>query len=183
MARLTNNKASHQIRRSRMGLERLEDRAVPAYTATLVGTTATFTGDATGDTLAFSLAGPLLQHNRFTAGDPGFNSDLDFDTAVAGDQNLTAATAVVNVNAGDGDDTIALADGVVLNGAVDGEGGTDTLDYSAYTTPVAVNLGRQRPGPDRHPGRRPGGAADVQHRHRHVPRSLTTTSPTRSTSP
>ncbi|HET6575657.1 MAG TPA: CHRD domain-containing protein [Fimbriiglobus sp.] len=245
MTRQPTTSALHPVRRPRLGLERLEDRAVPAYTATLVGTIATFTGDGASDALTFDATGGLLRHNR--AGDPGFNSDLDFDTVVAGDQTLAAAgvTTRVNVNAGggddtltvgtpaipasaasalfvfdgeagtdtavfensadvgrtinvrgapfrdvfipstvnlssnagsgaevvtvragtgndtinvtdapqtgvsvfagDGDDTIAFADGATLGGEVNGGFGTDTLDYSAYTTPVAVNLGANAP--------------------------------------
>ena len=246
MARQTDTTASHRVRQLRPGLERLEDRTVPAYTATLTGTVATFTGDAGGDVLTFAVAGGSLQHNRFTVGDPGFASDLDFDSAVAGEQFLPAgSTAVVNANAGDGDDAvivgtlaapaatvtgrfnidgqggidtvmwdnlsdatgrqvniqggifnqvfipftgaavgfgaaevvsvlagggsdtitvsepgltavsldagggddaIAFADGATLGGTLDGGAGTDTIDYSAYTSPVAVNLGTNRRG-------------------------------------
>ncbi|HET6572035.1 MAG TPA: CHRD domain-containing protein, partial [Fimbriiglobus sp.] len=147
MTRSERKASSFSATRLPLGLERLEDRAVPAYTATLAGTVATFTGDASGDTLTFTIDGGNLRHNRFSAGNPGFISDLDFDSAVAGVQTLAAdAAAVVNVNAGDGDDTVTLGDGVQLNGTLDGGGGTDTIDYSAYTTPVAVNLGANAPG-------------------------------------
>ena len=99
------------------------------------------TGDAAGDTLTITQSGGLFRHNRFTAGDPGFNSDFDFDTTVAGDQTLSRATGIININAGDGNDTIALGDGVNIRGTIDGGPGIDTLDYSAYTTAVGANLG------------------------------------------
>jgi hypothetical protein len=229
-------------------LESLEDRVTPAFTASLVGTVATFTGDAASDNLTFDVTGGgLLRHNRFTAGDPGFASDLDFDSATPGVQTLAAGAGTivnvnagdgddtvvvgtpavpaatidarfnidgeggtdtviwdnsgdatgrtiniqggifnqvfipftgaavgfgttnevvavlagsgsdtinvtepgltnVNVNAGDGDDAIVFGPGATLGGTVDGGGGTDTLDYSAYTTPVAINLGANAPG-------------------------------------
>jgi hypothetical protein len=132
-------------------LEKMEDRTVPAYTATLAGTTATFTGDAASDTLTFTVAGGLLQHNRFTLGDPGFNSAADFDTTVAGDQTLSAdfATAIVNVNAGDGDDIIDVGDegtvaGDTVNAVfqIDGQGGNDEMDFEneADATGRAISL-------------------------------------------
>ena len=113
-----------------------------AYTSAVVGSTATMTGDATGDNLTISEAGGLFSHNRFTAGDPGFNSEFDFDTTVAGDQTISATTGVINISAGDGDDSIVLADGIDLRGAIDGGGGVDdTLDYSASATAIRANLG------------------------------------------
>ena len=51
-------------------LERLEERAVPAYTAAITGPGATFTGDGASDTLIIDTDGGLLRHNR---ADPGFN--------------------------------------------------------------------------------------------------------------
>ena len=52
-----------------------------------------------------------------------------------------SATGIININAGDGNDTIALGDGVNIRGTIDGGAGIDTLDYSAYTTSVIANLG------------------------------------------
>ena len=112
-----------------------------AYTSTATATTATMVGDAAADTLTITEAGGLFSHNRFAAGDPGFFSPFDFDTTVVGDQTLSATTGIININAGDGNDTIALADGINIRGTIDGGVGTDTLDYSAYTTAVAANLG------------------------------------------
>jgi hypothetical protein len=49
----------------------------------------------------------------------------------------------LNVSLGNNDDTLALAAGKTLNGGTfDGGTGTDTLDYSAYTTAVSVDLGQ-----------------------------------------
>jgi hypothetical protein len=112
-----------------------------AYTSAVAGSVATMAGDAAGDTLTITQAGGLFQHNRFTAGDPSFSSSFDFNTAVAGDQTVSATTGIIVVNAGDGNDSIVLGDGINLRGAVDGGPGTDTLDYSAYTTAVGANLG------------------------------------------
>lgn len=111
------------------------------YTSTVVGSTATMTGDGAADILEITESGGLFRHNRFTAGDPGFNSEFDFDTSVADDQTLSAASDTINVEAGDGDDSIVIADGVDLRGTIDGGLGTDTIDYAAFTTAVRANLG------------------------------------------
>ena len=148
MTRSARPKSRFRVARLPLWLEKLEDRTVPAYTATLAGTTATFTGDAASDVLTFTVAAGLLQHNR--AADPGFNSAADFDSAVAGDQTLAAdfATAIVNVNAGDGNDIVNVGDGVVAGDTVnavfqiDGQGGDDQMDFEngADLTGRAINL-------------------------------------------
>ena len=113
-----------------------------AYTSAVVGSTATMVGDATADNLAIAEVGGLFSHNRFDAGDPGFNSDIDFDTTVAGDQTISSTTGVINISAGDGNDSIVLADGIDLRGAIDGgDGIDDTIDYTAFATAIRANLG------------------------------------------
>jgi Ca2+-binding RTX toxin-like protein len=53
-------------------------------------------------------AGPVLSHDRFTAGDPGFVSDIDFDSTVPGEQTLAIGSAsILNINLGAGNDTFA----------------------------------------------------------------------------
>ena len=79
------------------------------FTATLAGTVATFTGDADSDTIVITSSGGLLMHNRFSAGDPGFNSNFDFDSTVPGDQTLAAIPSkTININAGAGNDVVIL---------------------------------------------------------------------------
>jgi hypothetical protein len=79
------------------------------FTSSLSGTNATLTGDTAGDALVIDVVGGLLHHNRDTAGDAGFNGDFDWNTTLAGDQTLAAASvALVNVVAAGGDDTITL---------------------------------------------------------------------------
>jgi hypothetical protein len=54
---------------------------------------------------------------------------------------LATPGAHTDVVGGTGDDTLDLAGGTTLNGGkFTGAGGTDTIDYSAFTTPVSVNL-------------------------------------------
>jgi hypothetical protein len=46
-----------------------------------------------------------------------------------------------NLTGGSGNDTFTFAAGATVSGVVDGRGGSNTLDYSAYTSAVTVNLG------------------------------------------
>jgi len=102
---------------------------------TLVGTTATFNGGPACDFIAFDQSGGLLRHNRFSNGDPGFNSDFDFDPTTPGDQTLSASDPAVNiiVNGGACDDqviigsTSASASTLAASFLVNGQGGADSL--------------------------------------------------------
>ena len=110
-------------------IELLEDRTVPAFTATLSGTTVTFTESAItngNDLLIFSDDGSgFLQHNRFDEGDVGFNSAVDLDSSIPGDQTIEVANLTeLTVDAGN------LADTVTLNVDL----GTDTVDFGVAGT-------------------------------------------------
>lgn len=95
---------------SRLQLEPLEDRRLLAFTSTLAGSTATITGDGSSDTFIVDVSGGNLRHNRATAGDAGFASDLDWDTVNGGVQSLAAVGgSFLNfVDLGGGDDTLTL---------------------------------------------------------------------------
>lgn len=56
---------------------------------------------------------------------------LDGTVTFAGIDNLTG---------GSGDDSFVFAAGRAIHGRVDGGGGTNTLDFSAYKTPILANL-------------------------------------------
>ena len=89
--------------------EKLEDRTLLAFSATLVGGVASFVGGPASETLVIDQQGGLLRHNRFSEGDLGFNSDFDFDSTLPGDQTLPAAPAsTVSVNLGAGGDTLEI---------------------------------------------------------------------------
>ena len=96
----------------------VQDMAVApqGFQATTTGAIARLTGGPLDDTLIIGSSGGLLRHNRFTAGDPGFNSDFDFDSVAAGDQTLAAAdgSAGVLIDGGFGADTITINDGAAL---------------------------------------------------------------------
>jgi hypothetical protein len=51
-----------------------------------------------------------------------------------------SANTPINLRGGANLDSFALANGVTLFGSLDGEAGSDTLNFSAATTPVAVTL-------------------------------------------
>ena len=72
-----------------------------AVTGAVTGDTATLTGDAANDNIIISVSGDKLRHNL-----AGFNSNIDFDSATAGDQTLTAAAGRLTINGGGGDDII-----------------------------------------------------------------------------
>jgi hypothetical protein len=95
------------------GPERLESRIAPAFVASLNGSEATLTGDATDETLSIINGnGTLLAHNRFTAGDPGFASDFDFDSTTPGEQTLAVgAGSTVIIDLGGGNDIFFGANG------------------------------------------------------------------------
>ncbi|HEX7965934.1 MAG TPA: filamentous hemagglutinin N-terminal domain-containing protein, partial [Gammaproteobacteria bacterium] len=83
--------------------------------------TRTYVDIATGNTLTFSA----------------------FETLTGGTQNDTFnvnTSQTRNLNGGLGNDSFVFADGVTLTGSIDGQGGTDTLDLSAYTTALTFIL-------------------------------------------
>jgi len=75
-----------------------------AVTGTTSGNTATLTGDGAADNIVIGVTGANLSHNLGTA--TGFNSPIDFNSAVADDQVVTADTGTLTINGGDGDDNI-----------------------------------------------------------------------------
>jgi Ca2+-binding RTX toxin-like protein len=126
-------------------VELLERRTLLAYTAVVdqLNQTVTFTGDAAGDVLTFDVDGQgRLRHNRFTASDPGFASNIDLDSTLGGVQSSNQGGFVV-VNAGGGDDTINIGTPSVpvsvfetVLFALDGEGGSDTLNLDDTANPL-----------------------------------------------
>jgi hypothetical protein len=87
-------------------------------------------------------------------GSVAINSDVGVADATGSTITLNGniISATTTVTGGPEADTVVFGAGVTLtngtttNGTIDGAGGNDTLDYSAYTTPVAVNLGLGTPG-------------------------------------
>ncbi|MEQ8961316.1 MAG: hypothetical protein RLP02_25895, partial [Coleofasciculus sp. C2-GNP5-27] len=54
--------------------------------------------------------------------------------------NSIPFTSIENLSGSGGDDTFSFTNNATLSGTIDGSDGTDTLDYSAYTSPLTVNL-------------------------------------------
>jgi Ca2+-binding RTX toxin-like protein len=58
----------------------------------------------------------------------------------AGKVGSVAFTGFANLTGGSGNDVFTLANGVGVSGTIDGGGGTNTLDDSAYQSGVVINL-------------------------------------------
>jgi hypothetical protein len=130
-----------------------------AVTLSPDGTTATFTGDASSDTLVFSASGGLIEHNRYSAGDPGFTSDFDFDSTQSGVQTLAAASnSRIIVNLGSGSETVVLGTSIApasdllaqftinnFNASdtliIDDSSNTTALDYRVDGDTITTTLG------------------------------------------
>jgi hypothetical protein len=67
----------------------------------------------------------------------GQNAGTLSSSLLAGTVTFSGAT---NLYGGNGQDTFHFADGAGVDGAIDGGGGTNTLDYSAYSSSVLVDL-------------------------------------------
>ncbi|MBI4970601.1 MAG: hypothetical protein HZC17_02035, partial [Candidatus Omnitrophica bacterium] len=59
----------------------------------------------------------------------------------SGDVNGISYSMIENLTGGTASDTFIFSDQMGITGILNGAGGTDVLDYSAYTTPVTVDLG------------------------------------------
>ena len=94
---------------AKLSLRKLEDRQVLSVSAVLVGLDVTFTGDDGGvsaDSLVFTIdANGNLQHNL--GGTNGFQSDIDLDNQLAGEQTL-AVSDLTSLNLFLGDDADAV---------------------------------------------------------------------------
>jgi hypothetical protein len=76
----------------------------------------------------------------------GANVNTTWNITGANSGNFSNANAAAsftnfqNLTGGSGNDTFTFSSGATLSGTVNGGGGTNTLDYSAYTTSVLVDL-------------------------------------------
>jgi hypothetical protein len=60
--------------------------------------------------------------------------------STSGFAGTTSFSSVENLTGGSSDDLFQLSNGAGMSGRIDGGAGNNTIDYSAYTIPVAVNL-------------------------------------------
>ena len=75
------------------------------------------------------------------------NSDTTFNVTSLNAGNLNGAIAFSNfaiLTGGSGNDTFKFANGATITGSINGGGGVNTLDDSAYTTTVTANLPASR---------------------------------------
>jgi hypothetical protein len=75
-----------------------------------------------------------------TLDERNFNNLWNITGHNAGQVRNVSFTSIQDLAAGNGKDTFHFTNGAALDGFIGGGGGFDTLDYSAYTTPVFVNL-------------------------------------------
>jgi hypothetical protein len=71
---------------------------------------------------------------------PAQGAAWSITAANAGKVGMVSFTSMANLVGGPGDDTFKLSAKGSLSGSITGGGGSDTLDYSAWTTGVTVNL-------------------------------------------
>ena len=71
---------------------------------------------------------------------PNSASVFNITGANTGTINSLSFSGFGNLVGGTGDDTFVFSQGATLTGGIDGGGGTNTLDLSAYTTQVSVNF-------------------------------------------
>jgi Bacterial Ig-like domain len=132
-----------RLKPNRSSVEQLETRQLLTFSASLVGTTSTFTVGSTPDSVIFSQTAGNLQHNDLTAptGET-FADDADFDSTVAGSQNLAAdAGSTVAVGGGAYSATIGTpaspASTLLAQFNLTGDPGSSaTIDDSGSTTPT-----------------------------------------------
>ncbi|MGQ4647306.1 CHAT domain-containing protein [Lyngbya aestuarii] len=71
---------------------------------------------------------------------PNQNTTWNITGNNQGNLNGLTFNNIEKLTGGNSDDTFAFSDGGAISGAIAGNSGTDTLDYSALTTPLTVNL-------------------------------------------
>ena len=98
------------------------------------------TGSATG-TGGFSNIGSFMggtASDTLTGADPATTWAITSNNSgSAGSVNFSSFE---NLTGGSGNDSFVFSDGIGVSGTTDGGGGINTLDYSAYSTAVSVNL-------------------------------------------
>jgi Ca2+-binding RTX toxin-like protein len=121
-----------------------------AISARAAGPIGTLNFDAGNDTVTVSNAGGQLSHGltgATTTPGEAFNSALDWDTSVAGDQTLPAnGTSEIVLNGGDGLDSFTAPQGVgeLLRATLNGDGGNDLLTGSRAADDLRGGAGNDR---------------------------------------
>jgi hypothetical protein len=118
------------------------------YAATNTATIQTGTGGATVNALTTGVPVNLIGNPSgaisLNASDAANGWNITGHNAGTLQSSLIAGTVTFsgapNLTGGNGADTFVFADGASVDGIIDGGGGTNTLDYSAYSSTVIVDL-------------------------------------------
>ncbi|MBN2024201.1 MAG: hypothetical protein JW809_15570 [Pirellulales bacterium] len=116
----------------------------PAFDATVTvlgqnGADTVLLQAATGTKTYAILGGPGDDRLTGPAGNQTWNVTSS-DAGNLGGAGVIDFAGIENLTGQGGDDRFVLADGAGVSGRIDGGAGSDTLDYAAYTTPIAVTL-------------------------------------------
>jgi hypothetical protein len=106
-----------------------------ASTVNLQTRTATPIGGTFGSITSF-----VGDNNTSTLIGPNTATTWSITATNKGTAGLTSFSGFVNLTGGTGNDTFKLSNGVGVTGTIDGGTGANTLDYSAYTTGIIVDL-------------------------------------------
>jgi hypothetical protein len=112
------------IRKTTLAVRTLEDRSVPAVTASFAGGTLTVDSDAASDIISIEVVGGLVKV---------FQGAGHTEVSVTGGSNgiTTKALTGILVNAGDGDDSVTVASTLKAPATLNGGTGSDTLNGGA----------------------------------------------------
>jgi len=98
----------------------------------------TITGGSTSDTLNLEGSGAATVNIGVNSADTTTGNNLGYVSI--GSTTVLNFSGIANVTGTTGTDNYVLSNGMGLTGTLTGGGGTDTINYSAYTTGVRVNL-------------------------------------------
>jgi hypothetical protein len=142
------SRTSHNYTLNSTGLSR-DGHAVLTFSKATLSVLAgsgnnTFTVAAAPSAFSVSLQGGAGSNTLVGPDDPGLHTwhvtGLNAGTLSAPGAAAVTFAGVQNLKGGKGDDLFAFANGASVSGAVNGGGGTNSLDYSAYTSRVLVDL-------------------------------------------
>jgi hypothetical protein len=107
---------------------------------------ANLTGGTGNDAFDFSGGGSLTGAVKGGGGTntligPNTTNTWSITTSNGGNLNGMPFSTIQNLRGGTGADTFKFSNGKGVTGTINGGAGTDTLNYSAYSTGVTVNLG------------------------------------------
>jgi len=101
-------------------------------------------GTATGAAGGFVNVGKFLGGSGTnTLTGPNTTNTWQITAANAGNINGITFSGFQNLVSGTGNDTFTFSNGASVSGSINGSGGTDSLNYAAYTTLINVNLTQQ----------------------------------------